>query len=142
MLNRPSKAAIVPVGLITALLAAIAVSLWLLLGGLVQAQATADTYQYAENGTDPVVTFTANDPEGVTPIVWSVLTDEPPADRTVQDIDGDGNNDVTWMPTTSPTKMTLHGQPRRGAELRWSPPTSRLRAGLLLTEAQFQHEHI
>ena len=62
MLNRPSKAAIAPVGLIIALLAAIAVSLWLLLpGGLVQAQDDG-TIMYPENGTGPVATYTATRP--------------------------------------------------------------------------------
>ena len=31
--------------------------------------------EYAENGTDAVLTLTARDPEGVTPIVWSLLAD-------------------------------------------------------------------
>ena len=71
MLNRPSKAAIVPVGLITALLAAIAVSLWLLLpGGLVQAQDDG-TIMYPENGTGAVATYTATDPENAT-VSWSL----------------------------------------------------------------------
>ena len=71
MLNRPSKAAIVPVGLtIGALLAA------LLLLLLVSSQAFAQdagTMSYAENGTDPVYTFRAGDPEGVDTIVWSIF---------------------------------------------------------------------
>ena len=33
------------------------------------------TISYAEKGTDPVITLTATDPEGVTPIVWSILED-------------------------------------------------------------------
>ena len=95
MLIRPSNAVMnraVLVGvLILVLLAALAVSL-LLPGGFAQAQATSDTYQYAENGMDSVVTFTANDPERVTPIVWSVLAAD--ATTEVQDIDGDGDDDV------------------------------------------------
>ena len=31
--------------------------------------------EYAENGTDPVLTLRASDPEGVMPIVWSLLQD-------------------------------------------------------------------
>ena len=33
-----------------------------------------DTISYAENGDGPVATFTAEDPEGTTPITWSLLT--------------------------------------------------------------------
>ena len=72
MLNRPSKAAIRPFGLIIALMAALAVGLWLLLpGGLLQAQYAA--IEYAENGTGAVATFTAVDPEGES-VVWSLET--------------------------------------------------------------------
>ena len=85
-----------PASLIFALLAVLTVGLLLLLpGGPVQAQATSDTYQYAEDRTDPVVTFTANDPEDVSPIVWSVLDSADNAAGTNgQDIDGDGGDDV------------------------------------------------
>ena len=97
MLNRPSKAAIVPVGLtIGALLAA------LLLLLLVSSQAFAQdagTMSYAENGTDPVYTFTANDPEGVDTIVWTLFLEEVGEDG-VQDIDGDGTDDVVPADTT------------------------------------------
>ena len=31
-----------------------------------------DSVSYAENGKGPVATFTAEDPEGATPITWSV----------------------------------------------------------------------
>ena len=86
MLNRPSKAAIVPVGLITALLAAIAVSLWLLLGGLVQAQETTISVNYYENDTAPVITLSAMDPEGVTPTDWDILDsiEDPATSTTIQ----------------------------------------------------------
>ena len=90
MLNRPSKAAIVPVGLITALLAAMAVSLSLLLGGLVQAQETAGTFYHHENDTGPVVTLTATDPDKVTPIYWDILE----TDTGNQDLPG-GNEGAT-----------------------------------------------
>ena len=33
------------------------------------------TVEYAEDRTDPVIRLTASDPEGVTPIVWSLLDD-------------------------------------------------------------------
>ena len=39
-----------------------------LLAGPLQAQDAA--IEYAENGKDPVATFTAEDPEGDTPIIW------------------------------------------------------------------------
>ena len=56
------------------LIAALAVGvLFLLPGGLLQAQESS-TIEYAENGTDPVATFTATDPEGAMPITWSLAT--------------------------------------------------------------------
>ena len=36
----------------------------------------AVTYNYKENGTGPVATFTASDPEGATPVVWSLTADD------------------------------------------------------------------
>ena len=49
----------------------------LVLGGLAQAQEPSqDSVMYAENGTGPVLTLSASDPEGVGPIVWSILQDE------------------------------------------------------------------
>ena len=41
------------------------------------------TINFAENGTGPVATFTATDPEGVTPITWPV-----PTNLSASDIDG------------------------------------------------------
>ena len=53
-----------------AVLAALAASLLFLLpGGLVQAQ---DAIMYAENGTGPVATYTAVDPEGAAIVSWSL----------------------------------------------------------------------
>ena len=57
-----------------------------------------DTIDYPENGTDPVATFTAEDPEGATPITWSlaeaevtgVVTAADVADFTHFDINKDG----------------------------------------------------
>ena len=46
--------------------------LFLLPSGLAQAQQSEEFFTYAENGTGPVATFTASDPEGATPIVWSL----------------------------------------------------------------------
>ena len=58
---------------ILAVLAVAALGLWLLLpGGALRAQDAA--VEYAENGKDPVATFTATDPEGATPITWSLAT--------------------------------------------------------------------
>ena len=58
-----------------ALLAALAVGLLFLLpGGPLQAQDADGPIMYAENGTDPVATFTAVDPEGES-IVWSLAAD-------------------------------------------------------------------
>ena len=59
-----------------AVLAALAVGLLFLLpGGLLQAQQDnmPTEVSFAENGEDAVATFTAVDPEGATPITWSVL---------------------------------------------------------------------
>ena len=76
---------------ILAVLAVAALGLWLLLpGGALRAQETG-TFEYAENGTDPVATFTASDPEGVTPIVWSKL--EAIGDP-AEEIDGDALGDL------------------------------------------------
>ena len=46
--------------------------LFLLPGGLLQAQEAMTELDYAENGTDPVATFTGLDPEGRT-VYWSLL---------------------------------------------------------------------
>ena len=58
---------------IVALLAALAVGLLFLLpGGPLHAQDADGPIMYAENGTGPVATYTAEDPEG-TAITWSLL---------------------------------------------------------------------
>ena len=86
--------------ILAALVAVLGALLFLLPGVMVQAQEIGESYQYAENVMDPVVTFTANDPEDVTPIVWSIfgINDDGTVNNgTVtldQDIDGDGDNDV------------------------------------------------
>ena len=68
---------------VLALLAALAVGvLFLLPGGPLHAQEAATELEYAENGTDPVATFTAVDPEGRT-VYWDVLA----ANATFADID-------------------------------------------------------
>ena len=61
---------------ILALLAALAFSLLFLLpGSPLQAQGAQQSFPFVENGEGPVATFTASDPEDVSPIVWSLLTD-------------------------------------------------------------------
>ena len=57
---------------ILAVLAVAALGLWLLLpGGALRAQDANGPIEYAENGTDPVATYTAVDPEGAA-IRWSL----------------------------------------------------------------------
>ena len=69
-----------------ALLAALAIGLLFLLpGGLLQAQQTADTYYHDENDPEPVVTLAAVDLEGVTPIYWSFFSE---TGDTYQDLPG------------------------------------------------------
>ena len=46
--------------------------LFLMNGGLAQAQSYSDI-RHAENGMEPLATFTATDPEGARTIVWSVM---------------------------------------------------------------------
>ena len=68
----------------------LAVSLLFMLPvGSVHAQQPEQFFTYAENGTSPVATFTATDPEGVTPIHWSLL----PAETNVEAIEGLENGD-------------------------------------------------
>ena len=50
--------------------------LFLTPGGLLQAQSAEEFIAYPEKGTGPVATFTASDPEGAMPIVWSVAADD------------------------------------------------------------------
>ena len=83
--------------IIVALMAALAVgmSLWLS-GALVHAQSAQMVIEYPENGTGPVVTFTAVDPEGL-PIVWSFLDDSAENEQDLgifTDGDGDGVDDT------------------------------------------------
>ena len=60
---------------IVALLAALAVGLLFLLpGGLVWAQDADGPIMYAENGTGPVATYTAEDPELAGAVTWSLAT--------------------------------------------------------------------
>ena len=76
-----------PVFIAMTLLAAIAVGMMLLLpGSPLHAQDT--TISYAENGTGPVATFTATDPEGDT-IVWSVSGGADRASFTIDPEDGE-----------------------------------------------------
>ena len=66
-----------------ALLAALAVGLLFLLpGGPLRAQEATTELEYAENGTDPVATFTGIDPEG-RPVYWSLPATLPESATTV-----------------------------------------------------------
>ena len=73
-----------------AVLAALAVGLLFLLpGGLLQAQQNNMTMvSHAENDEGAVATFTATDPEGITPITWSLLASDA-SDPTGVDADVD-----------------------------------------------------
>ena len=65
----------------------LAFSLLILLpGGSLHAQQTEQFFTYAENGSDPVATFTATDPEGAGPLYWSLAT-------AAVDINGDNDTD-------------------------------------------------
>ena len=74
---------------LAALVAVLGALLFLLPGGILQAQQTAETFYHHENNGEPVVTLTADDPEGVTPIYWSILDD----DMGVQDLPGGVDGD-------------------------------------------------
>ena len=65
---------------LAALVAVLGALLFLLPGGLVQAQQTAETYYHQENDDNPVVTLSATDPEGVAPIYWDILESDIDAD--------------------------------------------------------------
>ena len=68
-----------------ALLAVLTAGLLVLLpGGPLHAQEATTESEYAENGTDPVATFTAVDPEGRT-VHWSLPTTAP---GNVDDLEG------------------------------------------------------
>ena len=70
-----------------------------------------DERNYAENGTGPVFTFTANDPEGDTPIMWAVLASDTTPDPTGVDPDVD-SADVTHFdinPTTGALTFDVGG---------------------------------
>ena len=63
-----------PVFAALALAAALSAGFLLLMhGGPAHAQEAQRHFTYAENGKGSVATFAASDPEGVTPIVWSLL---------------------------------------------------------------------
>ena len=69
-----------------ALAALVAVLLALLSGGLLQAQG-GTTVEYMENSTDSVLTLSAGDPEGATPVTWSLVTEiETPNAQTIDGV--------------------------------------------------------
>ena len=65
--------------------------LFLMPGGLLQAQSAEQFIDYAENGDGPVATFTAGDPEGAIPIFWSLVQSE---GFSTIDTDGDGPENI------------------------------------------------
>ena len=99
-----------------AFLAVLAVGLLFLLpGGLLQAQDDG-TIEYAENGTDPVATYTGIDPEG-RPVYWSLL-ERPNCGLQAMAI---ARDDAGWRRCRL---RGLHDQQRRRAELQ-APPELR-----------------
>ena len=90
MITRSYKAIMArPIALL-GLLAALAFGLLFLMPDAFAQVQTASRISYPENGTEPVVTLTASDPEGVRTTVWDLLTDA----SGDQDINGDGTDDV------------------------------------------------
>ena len=94
-----------------AFLAAVAFGLLFLLpGGLLQAQSGDARVEYAENGTDPVATYTGIDPEG-RPIYWlladAVVTDEATGD----DITADDLADVDHFMISSDGVLSFKFSP-------------------------------
>ena len=86
--------------------------LFLMPGGLLQAQSAEQFFTYAENGTGPVATFTSSDPEGATPGYWmltgAVVDDavEGPdiADRELFEIDQNGVLSFKTSPSYEPAR--------------------------------------
>ena len=62
--------------------------LFLLPGGLVQAQDADGPIMYAENGTGPVATFTATDPELAGAVTWSLATGDDAEDFEIDKASG------------------------------------------------------
>ena len=79
--------------------------LFLMPGGPLHAQQTAETYYHHENDMGPVVTLTANDPEKVTPIYWSFLTDADGA----QDLPGGAADDIADTDIADRASFTVDG---------------------------------
>ena len=79
----------------------LAVALAAVLAAVVAMQPVAaqdSTIEYAENGTDPVATFTATDPEGATPIAWDLVPDGADPDGnagTLTNVDNADSNSFT-----------------------------------------------
>ena len=117
--------------ILAALVAVLGALLFLLPG--VQAQ-DGTTIEYNENGTDPVVTLTANDPEDVDTIVWSLLTDDndtaqEPNTSDFQDIDGDGDDDVLMSDTADAAQFSISSGGALGFK---SPPNFEMPRGTAL----------
>ena len=86
--------------ILVALVAAFAA---LLTASVVRAQDNG-TIQYAENGTGPVATFTATDPEGVTPITWDVPQTIP---NDIEGVDSADNVDGTHFDISEDGVLTF-----------------------------------
>ena len=106
------------------LLAGLCLSLLFLTnGGLVRAQDAA--MEYAENGKDQVASFTAEDPEGATPIAWDIVENAIDPDGDDGDLTGDDNADAASfeIDKDGDAQVSATRQPTMG--LRPNPPTSR-----------------
>ena len=110
-----------PTPAILVFLAVLALGLvFLLPGGILQAQSAEQFFTYAENGDGPVATFTASDPEGATPGFWSLtaeagigaVEDTDTADRDFFKIDQNGvlsfkTSPSYESPRTTPYRVTV-----------------------------------
>ena len=73
-------------------IALMAIAFLLLPGDSVQAQQVATTVQYNENDDVPVITLTATDPEGASPILWSLLASTDSGQQDIPGVGTDGGN--------------------------------------------------
>ena len=110
-----------PTPAILVFLAVLALGLvFLLPGGLLQAQSAEQFIDYLENGEGPVARFTASDPEGATPGFWSLtpgavtdtaVADDDTADRALFKIDQEGVLSFKTSPSyearTTPYRVTV-----------------------------------
>ena len=122
--------------ILAALVVVLGALLYLLPSGLAQAQQAQQSFTYAENDTRPVATFTATDPEGVSPIVWSLLS---AADATnnvqnlgiftdVSPLDGDDDSDDD-VDATDVADVALFSISQSGVLTFKSPPDFETKLG-------------